>query len=140
MARRAANSDPLKSQSNQNFIDASEAWASADSGSQRSACAIALFALAVTSFVAMSPESANTMRASASPECARPKGITLSCLLKIRYGFLRIEEVKSRVVISPPQILIVRLRIPRSIPRELTLLLRHQLQFHLIRNAAPISP
>jgi len=60
--------------------------------------------------------------------------ITLSCLLKIRYGFLRIEEVESRVVIPSSQILVVRLRICRRVPCELAPLLRDQLQLHLIRN------
>ena len=65
------------------------------------------------------------------------RGITLSRFLKICHGFLRVEDIKSRVVISPPQILIVRLGIPRSIPGELTSLFRHQLQLHLIGDGSP---
>src|SRR5262245_33101521 len=72
IARRAITSTPLKSQSNQNFAAASEAWASAELGSNRSADEMAAFTSRNTFFEDTSPEIGNTMRASAKAECAKP--------------------------------------------------------------------
>src|SRR5438477_4418411 len=48
------------------------------------------------------------------------RGIKLTCPLEICRGFLRIEQIKLRVVVTATEIQIVGLRVSRGIPDELT--------------------
>src|SRR5437879_8037219 len=65
------------------------------------------------------------------------RGIMLCRLLEICYGFLRIEQIEFRIVITPAQIKVVRLWVPRSIPDELPSLFGHKLSLHLISDSSP---